>query len=441
MLSNLFTPTDYELFNEGVLDHVAFNRSWKQLDQYVQTQSNMLLWFEALSEGYVDLHHAHESCKDVKLRYNGCINELSKLQAEHKDKVGEMVRHRIVKEWLPTFVRWLHQIHEYKRSLGDVFSLAITFGWLRGVSVNWSEEAVRVIMTDTNNIDPAAAATFIESRVHLLYIQLLVPALKGVIKKVGSIIRHDDSGYAKPVDNVVSHKLLNFFPGRSGFGKSHTSGFLPLRHDALLARSILVALPLPPQILVMNACRMLPYEFLERHNWLVPGYVSDFEFLEACYVNILSLIMTAPSSSKLSATLLTMLRTLLGYWNLKVHEMIIKKDSEIVKAKGEIKSLALKAKKESSDEESLTFESKDEEYAMAVRDFKKFFKRRGRCGDPNLLIRECPKTPKYKNQRAFVRGSWSDSGEEDDEKAKDEICLVAQVVRYALELTWNLMSG
>nr|GEY80868.1 retrovirus-related Pol polyprotein from transposon TNT 1-94 [Tanacetum cinerariifolium] len=40
--------------------------------------------------------------------------------------------------------------------------------------------------------------------------------------------------------------------------------------------------------------------------------------------------------------------------NLKVYEMIIKKDSEIVKAKGERKSLALKAKKESSDEECLT---------------------------------------------------------------------------------------
>ncbi|GJQ92597.1 hypothetical protein Tco_0003736 [Tanacetum coccineum] len=37
--------------------------------------------------------------------------------------------------------------------------------------------------------------------------------------------------------------------------------------------------------------------------------------------------------------------------NLKVHEIIIKKDSEIVKAKVERKSIALKAKKESSDEE------------------------------------------------------------------------------------------
>nr|GEW57307.1 retrovirus-related Pol polyprotein from transposon TNT 1-94 [Tanacetum cinerariifolium] len=88
--------------------------------------------------------------------------------------------------------------------------------------------------------------------------------------------------------------------------------------------------------------------------------------------------------------------------------MIIKKDSEIVKAKRERKSLALKAKKESSDEECSTSRSEDEEYAMAVRDFKKFFKRRD------------------KNQRAFVGGSWSDSGEEDDEKVKDETCLLAQ---------------
>nr|GEV73359.1 reverse transcriptase domain-containing protein [Tanacetum cinerariifolium] len=62
--------------------------------------------------------------------------------------------------------------------------------------------------------------------------------------------------------------------------------------------------------------------------------------------------------------------------NLKVHELIIKKDSKIVKGKGERRSLALKAKKESSDEEISTYESKDEEYAMAVRDLKKFFKRR-----------------------------------------------------------------
>ncbi|GJZ66567.1 retrovirus-related pol polyprotein from transposon TNT 1-94 [Tanacetum coccineum] len=109
--------------------------------------------------------------------------------------------------------------------------------------------------------------------------------------------------------------------------------------------------------------------------------------------------------------------------NLKVHEMIIKKDSEIVKAKGERKYLALKAKKESSDKECLTFRSEDEEYAIAVRDFKKFFKRRGR------FVRQ-PRNDKKTFQRSLDdkngKGSWSDSGEEDDDKVKDEMCLVGQ---------------
>ncbi|GJW13594.1 retrovirus-related pol polyprotein from transposon TNT 1-94 [Tanacetum coccineum] len=65
--------------------------------------------------------------------------------------------------------------------------------------------------------------------------------------------------------------------------------------------------------------------------------------------------------------------------NLKVYKAIIKKDSEIVKSKREqSRSLALKAKNESSDEESLTSDSENEEYAMTVKEFKKFFKRRGR---------------------------------------------------------------
>ncbi|GKB60195.1 hypothetical protein Tco_0916381 [Tanacetum coccineum] len=55
--------------------------------------------------------------------------------------------------------------------------------------------------------------------------------------------------------------------------------------------------------------------------------------------------------------------------NLKVYEVIIKKDSEMVKEKREqSRSLALKAKKESSDEDSSTFDSEDEEYAMAEID-------------------------------------------------------------------------
>ncbi|GJT02056.1 zf-CCHC domain-containing protein, partial [Tanacetum coccineum] len=131
--------------------------------------------------------------------------------------------------------------------------------------------------------------------------------------------------------------------------------------------------------------------------------------------------VTAIEESKNLTTL--SLEELIG--NLKVYEEVIKNDSETVKNKREqSRSIALKARKESSDEDSSTSDSEDEEYAMAVRNFKKFFKRQGRfvkqpykerrsfqrnkddknktserkcfkCGDPNHLIGECPKQLKY----------------------------------------------
>ncbi|GJY44463.1 retrovirus-related pol polyprotein from transposon TNT 1-94 [Tanacetum coccineum] len=146
------------------------------------------------------------------------------------------------------------------------------------------------------------------------------------------------------------------------------------------------------------------------------------------------------------------LRSLHPKWRAKV--TVIEESKDLTSLSLDELIGNLKAKKESSDKECSTSGSEDEEYAMAIRDFKKFFKRRGRfmrqprkekktvqrshddkngksdrkcfkCGDPNHLIGEYPKPPKYKNQRDFVGGFWSDSGEKDDEKVKDETCLVA----------------
>ncbi|GJZ54079.1 retrovirus-related pol polyprotein from transposon TNT 1-94, partial [Tanacetum coccineum] len=66
-------------------------------------------------------------------------------------------------------------------------------------------------------------------------------------------------------------------------------------------------------------------------------------------------------------------------------------------------------KKEVSDEDSSSSDSEDEE-----------------CGDPNHLIGECSKPPKNNDQKAFIGGAWSDNGEDEVEKTKDETCLVAQ---------------
>nr|GEV56476.1 copia protein [Tanacetum cinerariifolium] len=101
-----------------------------------------------------------------------------------------------------------------------------------------------------------------------------------------------------------------------------------------------------------------------------------------------------------------------------------------------------------------TSRSDDEEYVMAVRNIKKFFRRKGkfvrqpreenklfrqrdekkgksdrkcfRCGDPNQLIGDCPKPSRNKDQKAFIGGSWSDSENDDEDKTNDETCLMAQ---------------
>ncbi|GJT97252.1 hypothetical protein Tco_1092770 [Tanacetum coccineum] len=79
-----------------------------------------------------------------------------------------------------------------------------------------------------------------------------------------------------------------------------------------------------------------------------------------------------------------------------------------------MRSLALKDKKESSDEESSTFESEDEEYAMAVRDFKKFFKRRGR-----LVRQSCDERIRSKG----VRMTRTERGKENTLNAEIQITL------------------
>ncbi|GJR05704.1 retrovirus-related pol polyprotein from transposon TNT 1-94 [Tanacetum coccineum] len=100
--------------------------------------------------------------------------------------------------------------------------------------------------------------------------------------------------------------------------------------------------------------------------------------------------------------------------NLKVYEEVIKNDFETVKGNNEqSRSLALKVKKELSDEDSSSSDSKTKSMLWP-------------CGDPNHLIGECSKPPKNNDQRAFIGGAWSDNGEDEVEKTKDETCLVAQ---------------
>nr|GEW39641.1 hypothetical protein [Tanacetum cinerariifolium] len=128
------------------------------------------------------------------------------------------------------------------------------------------------------------------------------------------------------------------------------------------------------KIVIYNS---LPRKEYERIFMCYSSKIYVKKFLKALHPKWRAKVMEIKESKDLTSLSLDELIE-----DLKVHKMIIKKDSEIVKAKGEIKSLASNTKKESSDEECLTSKSKDEEYAMVVRDFKKFFKR----SDANKLL-------------------------------------------------------
>ncbi|GJU84399.1 hypothetical protein Tco_1291945 [Tanacetum coccineum] len=96
--------------------------------------------------------------------------------------------------------------------------------------------------------------------------------------------------------------------------------------------------------------------------------------------------------------------------NLKVYEEVIKKDFETVKCKKEqSRSLALKVKKEVSDNDCSSSDSEDEEYAMAVKEFKKIFKRLGRfiCGIQITSLENVSKAVKDNDQEHLLEESWS----------------------------------
>ncbi|GJZ20161.1 zf-CCHC domain-containing protein [Tanacetum coccineum] len=113
------------------------------------------------------------------------------------------------------------------------------------------------------------------------------------------------------------------------------------------------------------------------------------------------------------------------------HEVVMEKDSEIYKGKKErLSPIPLKAKNESKvirkgkfvrqpREENKSFRQRDEKKGKSDR---KCF----RCGDPNNLIRDCPKPSRNKDQKAFIGGSWSDSENDAEDKTNDETCLMAQ---------------
>ncbi|GJS87463.1 hypothetical protein Tco_0770099 [Tanacetum coccineum] len=73
---------------------------------------------------------------------------------------AEIVRHNYVRQLLPTVVQRLLSSGEYKKSLTDIFNLAIAAGWSEGVKAACSEEEAQAFLATAVDYDPACKETF-----------------------------------------------------------------------------------------------------------------------------------------------------------------------------------------------------------------------------------------------------------------------------------------
>ncbi|GJT52077.1 hypothetical protein Tco_0978234 [Tanacetum coccineum] len=207
MMANLFTPANNEFLNDGVSDafvHADFVYAHDSCKEMKATYKECKKGVGKLKSVYDDNVSAYDQLKED---YDGSLNcekglservkelkgenkELEGLNAKQADRIkqlkeelknsevdthqlrvdrekyavecgnGEMVRRRIINEYLPTFIRRLHQSVEHKRSLGEFFSLAVGKGFIDGVSIGRKREDIQAILAATPNVDPASSAAF-----------------------------------------------------------------------------------------------------------------------------------------------------------------------------------------------------------------------------------------------------------------------------------------
>ncbi|GKB64841.1 hypothetical protein Tco_0921027 [Tanacetum coccineum] len=119
------------------------------------------------------------------------------------------------------------------------------------------------------------------------------------------------------------------------------------------------------------------------------------------------------------------------YWKNRFETYVKSKDIDLwhiifhgnykptIQKEEKYKPLALKARKVLTEEEATSSDSDDEEYAMAVRDFKKFFRRKGK------FVRQPHDDKKNLKKIKEDKKKKEDRSDSEDDSKKEEICLMA----------------
>ncbi|GKA98183.1 hypothetical protein Tco_0826077 [Tanacetum coccineum] len=117
-----------------------------------QQQANTLLRFEALTEEHANLVYAYESCKDVKSRYKECeqVDRIKQLEEALRQSEADAHQLRLDRE-------------KYVVEAGEAFSLAISKGFIDGISIGRKDPEIQAILKATPNVNPTSSDIFMET--------------------------------------------------------------------------------------------------------------------------------------------------------------------------------------------------------------------------------------------------------------------------------------
>nr|GEX36257.1 hypothetical protein [Tanacetum cinerariifolium] len=136
---------------------------------------------ERIKQLEADLANKTSSFAETEGVVNTLKGDLERLTVELSHT--EIVRHNYVRRLLPTVFQRLLSSNEYKKSLSDVFNLAIAIGLSKGVKAACSEEEADAFLATAVNYDPACKDTFMTEFDSLLnksypYVEKLVESFQ-----------------------------------------------------------------------------------------------------------------------------------------------------------------------------------------------------------------------------------------------------------------------
>ncbi|GKA23914.1 retrovirus-related pol polyprotein from transposon TNT 1-94 [Tanacetum coccineum] len=458
---------------------------------YVEEQRSNLL------SKHRNLVHELNTCKEqllvlkqAKLDFLTMQHVNTEILKENKNLRSEL---KELKEITKTWLNSSNKVNQWQKDLVFVKSLADdTKVTIPGVERPWLSEAEGFILpnhdtgrilpaeSQRNTTDPSVAfidssATDYDSTDESSVCSTPLPLLKkleGVEpisgpKTIKSILKSKSTFKAEALKGVIINE-----PSTAP-AKGNKSSSASKVHSAPAGKLKSVKIEDDPSLAIRYLSKLSsPYTpeqncvaerknrtLIEAARTMLSGYVFSKQYwteavATACYTQnryntIITSLKALDESFSRRNHVRKFLRALPTKWRPKVTAIKESKDLSTLPLDELIGNL--KVYEISSDKEG-SCSGSDEEYAMAVRDFKKLFRRRGKfarqphddkkcfrkvkeenkgkedrrcfkCGDPNHFISDCLKHS-FNNQKEFVGGRWSDSDEEDVSK-KDKICFMA----------------